>query len=119
VSKFDAGGGLRSQPARPRRYVSESGDFTHTPEVGRPHTEEEEDRLRTVKILAIVTALVSLAVVFALGAIGVWLTSDATVFGLVVLAAGTVAGLLVVYFEWRQQLYRRFTADALEGRHAA
>jgi hypothetical protein len=72
-----------------------------------------------VKILAIVIALVSLAVVFALGAIGVWLTSEATVFGLVVLAAGTVAGLLVVYFEWRSQLYRQFIDEELEGRHAA
>lgn len=75
--------------------------------------------MRTVRILATLIALASLAVVFALGAIGVWLTSEAWVFGLVILAAGTVAGLLVVYFEWRQQLHRRWVGEELEDGHAA
>lgn len=76
--------------------------------------------MRTVKILAIATAMASLAVVFALGAIGVWLTSEARVFGLVMLAAGTVAALLLAYFEWRNQLQRRFVGEEeLEARRAA
>lgn len=75
--------------------------------------------MRTARMLGIATALISVVVVFGLAALGVWLTSDAMVFGVVVLAAGTVAGLLVVYFEWRQQLYRRFGDDEVEDGHAA
>jgi hypothetical protein len=56
--------------------------------------------------------LVSLAVVFALGAIGVWLTHEARVFGVVMLAAGTVAALMVMYFEWRHRMHRRFIGEA-------
>ncbi|HEY0874415.1 MAG TPA: hypothetical protein VGD94_13170 [Vicinamibacterales bacterium] len=75
--------------------------------------------MRTARMLGIATALISVVVVFGLAALGVWLTSDAMVFGVVVLAAGTVASLLVVYFEWRQQLYRRFGDDEVEDGHAA
>jgi uncharacterized membrane-anchored protein len=75
--------------------------------------------VRTARILAIATALVSLAIVVALGAIGVWLTAEARMFGLVMLAAGSVAALLVMYFEWRHQLHRRYISEEVEVTRAA
>ena len=75
--------------------------------------------MRTARILAIATALVSLAVVAGLGAMGVWWTAEARVFGLVMLAAGSVAALLVLYFDWRSQLHRRYISEELEESRAA
>jgi hypothetical protein len=54
----------------------------------------------------------SLFIVVLAGATAVWLTSEARVFGLVVLPAAAVAGLLVVYFEWRGNLRRRIMTEA-------
>ena len=52
-------------------------------------------------IVAIVLALVCIFVVLTAGATAVWLTSEIRVFGLVLLPTAVVAGLLVVYFDWR------------------
>lgn len=69
--------------------------------------------------LALMIAMVSIVVVLGIGAIGVWLTAEARVFGLIVLAAGTVAALLVAYFEWRNELSRRLTGHEAEDGHVA
>jgi hypothetical protein len=112
--RFDAGGGLRStRGLNPRR----TEEHTHTQ--GEARNREEEQRVRTARILAIATALVSLAIVVALGAIGVWLTAEARMFGLVMLAAGSVAALLVMYFEWRHELHRRYISEEVEVTRAA
>ncbi len=102
---------LADRPTRKRRP-----SFTLN---GEAQNQKEEHGLRTARILAIATALVSLAVVAALGAIGVWLTAEARVFGLVMLAAGSVAALLVLYFDWRSQLHRRDISEELEESRAA
>ena len=63
------------------------------------------------EIGAIVLAFISLFVVMIVGSIAVWLTSEVMVFGLVVLSTAIVAGLLVVYFDWRAKLRDRILAD--------
>lgn len=61
--------------------------------------------------VAIVLAFISLFVVMIAGSTAVWLTSEVRVFGLVVLPTAIVAGLLVVYFDWREKLRDRIMAD--------
>ena len=56
------------------------------------------------EILAIVLAFISIFVVMMAGFTGVWLTSEVRVIGLVLLPTAIVAGLLVVYFDWRAKL---------------
>jgi len=63
------------------------------------------------EIVAIVLAFISLFVVMIAGSTAVWLTSEVRVFGLVVLPTAIVAGLLVVYFDWRAKLHNRILAD--------
>jgi len=63
------------------------------------------------EIGAIVLAFISLFVVMIAGSTAVWLTSEVRVFGLVVLPTAIVAGLLVVYFDWRAKLRDRILAD--------
>ena len=63
------------------------------------------------EIVAIVVAFISLFVVMIAGSTAVWLTSEVRVFGLVVLPTAIVAGLLVVYFDWRAKLRNRILAD--------
>lgn len=63
------------------------------------------------EIVAIVLAFISLFVVMIAGSTAVWLTSEVRVFGLVVLPTVIVAGLLVVYFDWRAKLRNRILAD--------
>ena len=63
------------------------------------------------QIVAIVLAFVSIFVVLTAGATAVWLTSEVRVFGLVMLPTTIVAGLLVVYFDWRAKLRNRILAD--------
>ena len=65
----------------------------------------------TSEIVAIVLAFISLFVVTIAGSTAVWLTSEVRVFGLVVLPTAIVAGLLVVYFDWRAKLRSRILAD--------
>jgi hypothetical protein len=71
------------------------------------------------QILAIVLAFVSILVVLTAGATAVWLTSEVRVFGLVMLPTTIVAGLLVVYFDWRAKLRNRILADRDDHKKAA
>jgi hypothetical protein len=71
------------------------------------------------EIVAIVLAFISLFVVMIAGSIAVWLTSEVRVFGLVVLPTAIVAGLLVVYFDWRAKLRNRILADRDDLKKAA
>jgi hypothetical protein len=72
-----------------------------------------------VEILAVALAFVGIWIVFATGATAVWLTGEVRVFGLVALPTAVVAGLLVVYFDWREKLLRRTLSDWKEYRKAA
>jgi hypothetical protein len=71
------------------------------------------------EIVAIVLAFISLFVVMITGSIAVWLTSEVRVFGLVALPTAIVAGLLVVYFDWRAKLRNRILADRDDHKKAA
>ena len=70
-------------------------------------------------IVALALLFVSIWVVLAAGITAVWLTEEVRVFGLVILPTGIVAGLLVVYFDWRAKLRRRVVAEREEHRTAA
>lgn len=70
------------------------------------------------QIVAIVLAFVSIFVVLTAGATAVWLTSEVKVFGLV-LPTTIVAGLLVVYFDWRAKLRNQILADRADHKKAA
>jgi hypothetical protein len=71
------------------------------------------------EIVAIVLVFISIFVVMTAGATAVWLTSEVRVFGLVILPTAIVAGLLVVYFDWRARLRNRILADRDDHRKAA
>ena len=71
------------------------------------------------EIVAIVLAFISLFVVMIAGSTAVWLTSEVRVLGLVVLPTAIVAGLLVVYFDWRAKLRNRILADRDDHKKAA
>ena len=71
------------------------------------------------EIVAIVLAFISLFVLMIAGSTAVWLTSEVRVFGLVVLPTAIVAGLLVVYFDWRAKLHNRILADRDDHKKAA
>jgi hypothetical protein len=70
-------------------------------------------------IVALALAFFSMWVVLAVGITAVWLTSEVRVYGLVMLASAIVAGLLVVYFDWRAKLRRRVLAERHRYRKAA
>ena len=70
-------------------------------------------------VLALALAFFALWVVVAVGITAVWLTSEVRVFGLVILPTAIVAGLLVVYFDWRAKLRGRVLADRDTSRKAA
>jgi hypothetical protein len=63
------------------------------------------------EILAIVLAVVSIVAVLAAGATAVWPGSQVRAFALVVLPTALVAGLLVVYFDWRATFRNRLLAS--------
>ena len=73
----------------------------------------------TSETVAMVLAFISIFVVLTTGAIAVWLTSEVRVFGLVALPTAIVAGLLVVYFDWREKLRNRILADRDDHKKAA
>jgi hypothetical protein len=54
-----------------------------------------------------------------MGITAVWLTAEVRVFGLVILPTAIVAGLLIVYFEWRTTLRRRVLGERDTYRKAA
>jgi hypothetical protein len=68
-------------------------------------------KARTATILAVALAFAAMWVVLAAGTTAVWLTGELRVFGLVALPTGTVAGLLIVYFDWRERLLRRMLGE--------
>ena len=70
-------------------------------------------------IVALALAFFSIWVVLAVGITAVWLTSEGRVVGLVMLPTAIVAGLLVVYFDWRAKLRRRVLAERDTYRKAA
>ena len=71
------------------------------------------------QIAAIVVAFVSIFVVLTAGTTAVWLTSEVRVFGLVMLSTTIVAGLVVVYFDWRAKLHNRILAKREDHRETA
>jgi len=70
-------------------------------------------------VVAVALALVSAWVVMMAGVTAVWLTDEVRVFGLVMLPTVIVAGLLVVYFDWRAKLLNRIRDEAKQFRDAA
>ena len=70
-------------------------------------------------VVALALAFFSIWIVLAVGITAVWLTSEVRVFGLVMLPTAIVAGLLVVYFDWRAKLRRRVMAERDTYRKAA
>ena len=70
-------------------------------------------------VMAVVLFLVSIWVVMTAGITAVWLTEEVRVFGLVMLPTAIVAGLLVVYFDWRAELLNRIRDERHEDRKAA
>ena len=73
----------------------------------------------TSEIVAIVIAFITIFVTLTAGVTAVWLTSEVRVFGAVMLPTVVVAGLLVVYFEWRAKLRQQVLADRDDHRKAA
>ena len=69
--------------------------------------------------MALALAFFAIWVVLAVGITAVWLTSEVRVFGLVILPTAIVAGLLVVYFDWRAKLRRQVLAERDTHRKAA
>ena len=69
--------------------------------------------------VALALAFVSIWIILAAGITAVWLTEEVRVFGLVILPTGVVAGLLVVYFAWRDNLRRRALPERGGHRTAA
>ena len=70
-------------------------------------------------IVALALLFFSIWVVLAVGITAVWLTAEVRVFGLMILPTAIVAGLLVVYFDWRAKLRRRVLAERDTYRTAA
>ena len=70
-------------------------------------------------VVALALVFFSIWVVLAVGITAVWLTAEVRVFGLVMLPTAIVAGLLVVYFDWRAKLRRRVLAERDTYRKAA
>ena len=69
--------------------------------------------------VALALLFFSMWVVLVVGITAVWLNADVRVFGLVILPTAIVAGLLVVYFEWRAKLRRRVLGERDTYRKAA
>ncbi len=67
--------------------------------------------MRRGTIAVVALAVTSVWVILAAGATAVWLTEEVRVFGLVMLPAGIVASLLVLYFDWRARLLLDIRGD--------
>jgi hypothetical protein len=70
-------------------------------------------------IVAAVLFFVSIWLVMSTGITAGWLTEQARVFGLVMLPAVIVAGLMVAYFEWRAKVLGRIRDERYDGRRRA
>jgi hypothetical protein len=73
----------------------------------------------TQAVMAVVLFFVSIWVVMTVAITAVWLTEEVRVFGLVILPTAIVAGLLVVYFDWRAKLLKQIHDEQTEHRKAA
>ena len=76
-------------------------------------------KARKETIAAVALFFVSIWVMMAAGITAVWLTEEVRVFGLVLLPTAIVAGLLVVYFDWRAKLLSRIRDERHEYLKAA
>ena len=76
-------------------------------------------KARKMMIVAAVLFFASIWLVMPTGITAVWLTEQARVFGLVMLSTAIVAGLLVVYFEWRAKVLSRIRDERYDGRKRA
>jgi hypothetical protein len=76
-------------------------------------------KARKETIVAMVLFFLSVWVIMAAGITAVRLTEEVRVFGLVLLPTAIVAGLLVVYFDWRAKLLNRIRDERHEHRKAA
>jgi hypothetical protein len=70
-------------------------------------------------VVAVVLFLVSKWVVMSAEIAGVWLTEELRVFGLVMLPTAIIAGLLVVYFDWRAKLLNQIRDERNQYQKAA
>lgn len=68
-------------------------------------------------IVGTAIALVSIWAVTAASLTAVWLTGELRVVGLVTVPPAIVAGLLVVYFEWRVRLQRHILSRGEDVDH--
>jgi hypothetical protein len=76
-------------------------------------------RAKKETVVAVVLFFVGLWVVLVAGMTAVWLTEEVRVFTLVMLPAGIVAALLVVYFDWRARLLKQIRDEHRQYRKAA
>jgi len=68
-------------------------------------------KVNKATVLALALACCILWIVLAVGITVVWSTAESRVFGLAILPTAIVAGLLVVYFDWRAKLRRRVLGE--------
>jgi hypothetical protein len=76
-------------------------------------------KLSNETVVAVLLFFVGIWAVLVAGMTAVWLTAEVRVFPLVMLPAGIVAGLLVVYFDWRARLLKRIRDEHRRYRKAA
>ena len=76
-------------------------------------------RTSKTTIVTVMLFFVGIWIVMAAGITAVWLTEEVRVFGLVMLPTVIVAGLLVVYFDWRAKLRSRTRDERHQYRKAA
>jgi hypothetical protein len=70
-------------------------------------------------VVAVALFFVSIWVVMTAGITAAWFTEEVRVFGLVMLPTAIVAGLLVVFFDWRAELLNQIRDERNEHRKAA
>ena len=68
-------------------------------------------KVNKATVLALALACCILWIVLAVGITVVWSTAESRVLGLAILPTAIVAGLLVVYFDWRAKLRRRVLGE--------
>ena len=76
-------------------------------------------RATKTTVVAMTLFFVSIWVAMTAGITAVWLTEEVRVFGLVMLPTTIVAGLLVLYFDWRAKLLDQIRYERNEHRKAA
>ena len=76
-------------------------------------------RATKTTVVAMTLFFVGIWVAMTAGITAVWLTEEVRLFGLVMLPTTTVAGLLVLYFDWRAKLLDQIRYERNERREAA